>query len=162
MNIFINNEQENVAIPDDIENIIEEIAKLVLEEEKGHTNYEVSITFVDDERIKELNKIYRQKDHSTDVLSFPLQLDTGADDLEEKLHMDIEQLLGDVVISVQTAKRQAKSYGHSLVREIAYLVVHSMYHLLGYDHMEENDKKEMRAKEKEIIKKIKIFKDHTE
>lgn len=162
MNIFINNEQELVEVPENIGTTIEDIAKIILEQEKGDTNYEVSITFVDDERIKELNRIYRQKDHSTDVLSFPIESIDELDSIEQKLNLDIEKLLGDVVISLQTAKRQAKSYGHSLKREIAYLVIHSMFHLLGYDHMEESDKRIMREKEKEIVKKIKIFKSDME
>lgn len=162
MNIFINDEQEVISIPEDIGGVIENAVKTVLEQEKGDTGYEVSISFVDDERIKELNRIYRGKDSSTDVLSFPLYEDEEIETLEKNLHMDIEELLGDIVISAQTAKRQAKSYGHSLKREIAYLVVHSMFHLLGYDHMEEEDKKKMRSKEKEVIKKIRIFKDGLE
>lgn len=159
MNIFINNEQDTVEIPEDINEAIESAVKAVLEQEKGETGYEVSISFVDDERIKELNRIYRGKDAPTDVLSFPLYEDEEIESLEKSLHMDIEELLGDVVISAQTAKRQAKSYGHSFIREVAYLVVHSMLHLLGYDHMEEDDKLLMRGKEKEAIKKIKIYKD---
>jgi probable rRNA maturation factor len=162
MNIFINDEQEVISIPEDIDGVIESAVKAVLEQEKGRTDYEVSISFVDDERIKELNRIYRGKDSSTDVLSFPLYEDEEIENLEKSLHMDIEELLGDVVISAQTAKRQAKSYGHSFKREIAYLVVHSMLHLLGYDHMEDDEKREMRSREKEVIKKIKIFKDGLE
>lgn len=159
MNIFINNEQDTVEVPEDINEAIESSVKAVLEQEKGDTGYEVSISFVDDERIKELNRIYRGKDDSTDVLSFPLYEDEEIESLEKNLHMDIEELLGDIVISAQTAKRQAKSYGHSFKREVAYLVVHSMFHLLGYDHMDEDDKLLMRSKEKEAIKKIKIYKD---
>lgn len=158
MNIFINNEQDIIEIPEDINEAIESAVKAVLEQEKGETGYEVSISFVDDDRIKELNRIYRGKDASTDVLSFPLYEDEEIESLEKNLHMDIEELLGDIVISAQTAKRQAKSYGHSFKREVAYLVVHSMLHLLGYDHMEEEDKLLMRSKEKEAVKKIKIYK----
>lgn len=159
MNVFINNEQDIITIPEDINEAIEAAVKAVLEQEKGETGYEVSVSFVDDERIRELNEIYRGKDSSTDVLSFPLYEDEEIENLEKNLHMEIEELLGDIVISAQTAKRQSKSYGHSFKREIAYLVVHSMLHLLGYDHMEDDEKALMRSKEKEIIKKIKIFKD---
>ena len=162
MNIFINNEQDLVKIPEGIESVIEEIVDLVLDQEKMDKNYEVSISFVDDHRIKELNGIYRNKDAVTDVLSFPLYEDEDIEVLEEELHMDIEKLLGDIVISAETAKRQAAEYGHSLKREISYLVIHSMFHLLGYDHMTDDDKLEMGSKEKELVKKIKIFKSDLE
>lgn len=159
MDVFINDEQDKVSVPSEMEGLIKEIATLVLESEGKDTDYEVSVTFVDDERIRELNRIYREKDQATDVLSFPLLEEEAIEELEDKLGEEIVPLLGDIVISVETAQRQAEELGHSLKRELAYLVVHSMFHLLNYDHMNEEDKRVMRGKEKEIIKIIKIFRD---
>lgn len=156
MEVFINNEQDSICIPEEINGIIEEIVELILKKELSKSNYEVSISYVDDERIRELNAIYRGKDRPTDVLSFPL---LEADNLELDSSIDEgEILLGDIVISLETANRQAEEYGHTLKREICYLVIHSMYHLLGYDHMEAEEKKEMREKEKSIARDMEIFK----
>ena len=114
---------------------------------------EVSLLFVDDERIRELNRAYRNKDASTDVLSFP-QYDSIIDNGVEDAYV----YLGDVVISIDHAKSQAEEFGHSLEREIIYLAVHSLLHLLGYDHMEDQEKLRMRTQEKEILKELQIFK----
>lgn len=109
---------------------------------------EISITFVDDEEIRELNAQYRDVDKVTDVLSFP-QFESP-----EELPEEGEIILGDVVLNVEQAKRQAEEYGHSEDREIIYLFVHSLLHLLGYDHMEEDEKAEMRGAEEEIMNEL--------
>ena len=109
---------------------------------------EISITFVNDEEIRELNAQYRNVDKVTDVLSFP-QFESPEDLPEEG-----EIILGDVVLNVEQAKRQAEEYGHSEDREIIYLFVHSLLHLLGYDHMEEDEKTEMRGAEEEIMNEL--------
>ena len=109
---------------------------------------EVSVTFVEPEEIKELNAQYRGKDAVTDVLSFP-QFDDW-DDLPE----EGEIALGDVVICMERAAEQAEEFGHSLEREVLYLFVHSIYHLLGYDHMEEDEKREMREKEEAVMAEL--------
>jgi len=108
---------------------------------------EVSLVLADDEYIRVLNRQYRDKDCSTDVLSFALN------EGEEPLMVDgpEEVLLGDIIISLETATRQAEEYGHSLERELAYLTVHGILHLLGYDHMSEEDKKEMRQEEEYVL-----------
>ena len=108
---------------------------------------EVSLVLADDEYIRVLNRQYRDKDCSTDVLSFALN------EGEEPLMVDgpEEVLLGDIIISLETATRQAEEYGHSLERELAYLTVHGILHLLGYDHMTEDDKKEMRQEEEYVL-----------
>ena len=112
-------------------------------------DYEVSFSVVDEGEIQDLNRDYRGVDAVTDVLSFPLfsreELEDGA-------------ILGDIVICSQRAREQAKDFGHSYEREIVYLSVHSLLHLLGYDHEEEKDKAEMRALEKEVMKRLGIFK----
>ena len=111
----------------------------------------MAITLVDDAAIHELNRTYRGIDRPTDVLSFAL------DEGEEEPEVDddeIEHLLGDVIISAPTAVRQGEEYGHGLEREMTYLAVHGMLHLLGYDHMEEKDKLIMRKREEEVLRRL--------
>ena len=105
------------------------------------TKADVSVTFVEPEEIQELNRTYRDKDAVTDVLSFP-----QFEDLSELDELD-EICLGDVVICLERAKEQAEEFGHSLEREILYLYVHSIYHLLGYDHETDEEREEMRQLE---------------
>lgn len=152
MEIYIDNRQDKVKLDDTIYETLEEVIKecLLLEEEP--LSYEVSLSFVDNKEIRELNREYRNLDKETDVLSFPI---------EEDFLVPVP-LLGDIIISVEKALEQSIEYNHSLLREISYLTVHSMFHLLGYDHMEEEGKKLMRYKEKEVMKRLKIFKDKKE
>ena len=111
---------------------------------------EISLSLVGNKEIHQLNKQYRGKDSPTDVLSFPM--------LEEDDDLDQEMiLLGDIIISIPKAQEQAIEYRHSFEREIYYLTIHSMFHLLGYDHMEEEDKQIMRGKEKQVIKNLNIY-----
>ena len=109
---------------------------------------EVSFSFVGEDEIRELNAAYRRKDAVTDVLSFPQY-----DDLTE-LDNEEEICLGDVVICSEVARRQAEEYGHSYERELVYLFVHSILHLLGYDHMEEEERREMRSREELVMERI--------
>lgn len=115
------------------------------------TDAEVSVTFVDDLEIQELNKNYRGKDQATDVLSFPMyeaeETQIIVDDEEEDL------MLGDIIISVPSAREQALEYGHSFERELGFLMVHGFLHLLGYDHESEEMEKEMFTKQEDILKK---------
>lgn len=113
-------------------------------------NAEISLTFVTKEEIRELNNRYRGVDNHTDVLSFPL-----IEDFDE-IEPGDEYMLGDVVICLEKAKEQAEEYGHSEKREIVYLFVHSVCHLLGFDHMEEGEKCEMRHREEEIMTLLNI------
>lgn len=152
MRIYIDNRQNKVEIDQDIYKKIEIAIKETLLFEKKSLDYEISISFVDNKEIKELNKEYRNIDKETDVLSFPL---------EEEFIIPIP-LLGDIIISAEKALKQSIEYNHSLTREIVYLTVHSTFHLLGYDHMEEEQKLSMRNKEKEVIKRLKLFKDGRE
>ncbi len=112
---------------------------------KPHT--EVSVVLANDEYIHALNLEYRGKDCPTDVLSFAL----NEGDEPQIIDGPEEVLLGDIIISLETATRQAAEYGHSLERELAYLTVHGILHLLGYDHMTEEEKKEMRQEEEHIL-----------
>ena len=114
---------------------------------------ELGVTVVDDSEILELNREYREKDSVTDVLSFP-QFEGHGDLLEDLLDDEAETLIGDVVICYEQAGRQAEEYGTGLTREMLYLFVHSVMHLFGYDHMDEEDKAVMRAREEEVLSAI--------
>ena len=118
----------------------------------------ISITLTVPEVIQQANKKYRNIDKATDVLSFPM---FEREELETliKNNYDVEDVLGDLIISIPRVKEQAIEYGHSFERELAYMVVHGFYHLMGYDHMEEDDKKEMRQKEDEVLNKLGITRD---
>ncbi len=115
----------------------------------------VSITLTVPEVIHRLNKEFRQIDRPTDVLSFPM---FEPEEIKEmiKENSENEDVLGDMVISIPQVEIQAKEYGHSFLRELSYMVVHSFYHLMGYDHIEKEDKKKMRAKEDEILNRLNI------
>ena len=128
--VIITNDQNTVKIPTGIRMLIRRCCNAVLVNEKFKGSAEISVTIVDDEAIHTLNLQHRGIDRSTDVLSFPLGVD-GVYDLNNDTGA---QMLGDIVISIETAVKQADLYGHSLDREIAFLTVHSMLHLLGYDH----------------------------
>lgn len=154
MKVLFDNRQ-NINIFEDYENIVEEAIKKSLEVEGLKENYEISVSFVDNSEIKILNSQYRDVHRETDVLSFPTDM-VGIDMGE------IDTPLGDIVISVEKAEEQAADLGHSIIREIVYLTVHSMFHLMGYDHMEENDKKIMRSKEKETINLLGIYRNENE
>ncbi|MDM5338997.1 rRNA maturation RNase YbeY [Fictibacillus enclensis] len=110
---------------------------------------ELSLTFVTDERIHEINRQYRDKDRPTDVISFAME-EMGEGEIEIT-GADLPRILGDIIISVDTAKQQAEEYGHPLMREIGFLAVHGFLHLLGYDHLCEQDEKQMFGRQDEIL-----------
>ena len=114
---------------------------------------EVSLVFVDNEEIKVLNKEYREIDSATDVLSFPMYEREDLNLLKSKEFPE-EILLGDIVISLEKAQEQKTEFGHSFKRELMYLFIHGMLHLFGYDHLEEDEKKEMRSREEIILEKF--------
>lgn len=142
--VNISNTQKKVKIPTGIRLLIRRCCHAVLEFEEFDGSAEVSVRFVDNEQIRELNKEYRNIDKETDVLSFPLG-DNGVYDIN---HDTGSKLLGDIVISMEKAVEQAKLFNHPLQREIGFLTVHSMLHLLGYDH-EAGGMEEVRMREKE-------------
>lgn len=116
----------------------------------------ITITFTTPEEIRKINKKYRKIDRATDVLSFPM---FEKQELEEKIkNKDFlyEDVLGDIIISIDKVKEQAEEYGHSFERELSYMLVHGFYHLMGYDHIEEKDKKIMRPKEEKVLNTLKI------
>ena len=128
--VIISNDQTVEKLPRGLRMLIRRCCNAVLVNEQFKGSAEISVTIVDDEKIHELNKKYRNVDRSTDVLSFPL----GAEGKYDINNDTGAQMLGDIVISIEHAKKQAELYGHSFAREIAFLTVHSMLHLLGYDH----------------------------
>ena len=128
--------------------LVRRVAEQTVAAEGLSGRYELAVTLVDDGRIRELNREYRHKDDVTDVLSFPL---LGEDTAAFVLPGDAPTHLGDVVIAVGRMREQAADYGHSVERELAYLTVHGVLHLLGYDHEEEEEKVHMRAREEEIL-----------
>ena len=141
--------------------LYEEIAKKVIEkcfeiEGLRNTQLIITITLTTPENIKEINKKYRNIDKETDVLSFPM---FEREELQEKIknnQFTHEDVLGDIVISIEQVKKQAVEYGHSFERELSYMMVHGFYHLMGYDHMTEEEKKEMREKEDKVLGVLKI------
>ena len=142
--VIITNDQKEIKIPTGVRMLIRRCCNAVLVNENFEGSAEISVRFVDDEIIHELNREYRHVDRSTDVLSFPL----GENGVYDINHDTGAKILGDIVISMQHAVMQADLYGHSLQREIAFLTVHSMLHLLGYDHEAEGlERVRMREKE---------------
>jgi probable rRNA maturation factor len=146
--VLVSNLQDRVPVDDDLVQMLTGVIEAALVEEGMAKEAEVSLVFVDDAYMAELNKQYRNIDGPTDVLSFAM--------LEgEQLPGDeAEPVLGDIVISLETARRQAREFGHGFEREVAYLTVHGVLHLLGYDHMDETGKKAMRAKEEKILGQV--------
>lgn len=151
INIFLSDEQDKLSPPDDMERLIEMCAVGALEEEEIEDDAEVSVTLVDNETIRELNNEHRGIDRATDVLSFPMGDEEGFE-----VDPDTDAiLLGDIVISLERAKEQAEEYGHSYRREVAFLLTHSLFHLLGYDHVNsEEEEKIMFAKQEKVLQKL--------
>lgn len=156
--VFISNDQTEVKIPVGIRMLVRRCCHAVGEYENFEKDFEVSVTFVNDEKIHALNLEHRNIDRSTDVLSFPLG-ENGEYDINYETGAC---LLGDIVISLETACRQAQVYGHSLEREVGFLTVHSMLHLFGYDHEESSlQERIMREKEEAILGNLGISRDAT-
>ncbi|WP_315116857.1 rRNA maturation RNase YbeY [uncultured Clostridium sp.] len=163
--IYIDDRQDKIKVREDLERLIERLVDYSLKEEGVSIDYEVSILFVDNENIREINREERGKDSETDVLSFPmlhyperkvfkeayLNYEFKPEDLDED-----KLILGDIVLSLQKADEQRLEFNHSFEREVCYLIIHSILHLLGYDHMEDDEKALMRKREEEILNKFNI------
>lgn len=147
MEVYYDDRQDNIKITDEMKNLIENSIRAVLKVEELSDDVEVSVSFVGDEEIRDLNRDYRGVDKSTDVLSFPM---------EDEFIID-NRILGDVIINTRRVMEQAEELGHSHERELSYLTVHSILHLLGYDHIEDEDKREMREREKLSMKELEIY-----
>ena len=150
--IYFENDQEKAAITYKLKRLIRMSVEATLAYEEIERDLEVSVTFTDDEGIRKLNRSYRKIDRATDVLSFPLfDFDGEGDAMEEEL----DDMLGDIVLSLERAAAQADEFGHSFEREVAFLTVHSMLHLLGYDHeTSEEDELDMRRRQTEIMEML--------
>lgn len=147
MEVYYDDRQDNITITEAMKDLIEKSIKAVLKVEELDDDVEVSVSFVGDEEIRDLNRDYRGVDKSTDVLSFPM---------DDEFIID-NRILGDVIINTRRVMEQAEELGHSHERELSYLTVHSVLHLLGYDHMEDEDKIEMREREKLSMKELEIY-----
>lgn len=151
----------NVEPNEKYEEIISKVLNKCFEEENLPQNkLSVSITLTDLKNIRNLNCKHRNIDKETDVLSFPMFEKEEIDKKVAKNDFQIEDILGDMVICIPKVEEQAEEYGHSFERELSYMVVHSFYHLIGYDHMEEEPKKEMRQKEEYILKQLGITREN--
>ncbi len=148
MSLVIDNRQDKVEVGQELLKLLEGVVVAALKYEGLNPDYEVSLSFVDNEEIRSLNKLYRGKDYATDVLSFPME--------DEEFANVEEILLGDIVISVEKAVEQATEYNHAFEREMAFLTVHSMFHLMGYDHMDKEEEQEMRGKEEAVLDQLGI------
>ena len=151
MEIIISNFPEELSFPEEIEANVRAAAEVV-GQLYGVENGEVSVTLTNNEYIHTLNKEYRGIDRPTDVLSFALN-ESEEPDMVDGPAVNV---LGDLIISVERAEEQAADYGHSLRREVAFLTVHGMLHLLGYDHMEDEEREEMEAEQRFVMEKLGI------
>lgn len=149
--VIISNRQKQVKIPTGLRMLIRRCCHAVLQLEQFPDPAEISVTFVDNEQIHEMNLQYRDKDSATDVLSFPM----GENGQYDENHETGAKILGDIVISMPKAVEQAEAYGHSLSREVGFLTAHSMLHLLGYDHEKGGlDRVRMREKEERVMQSL--------
>lgn len=163
--IYTDNRQEKIEVKEELVKELEHTIEFALKEEEVNIPFEISLLFVDNDEIREINNETRNIDKETDVLSFPM-LDYPKDRVFkdvyknyefDETYMDGEELvLGDIVLSLEKALEQSNEYNHSFKREASYLVVHSVLHLLGYDHMEEDEKKVMRKREEDILGQLDI------
>lgn len=163
--LYTDNRQSKIEVTDELIELINEVCQQSLKAEEMNSPYQISLLFVDNDEIREINRDTRGIDKATDVLSFPM-LDYPKDKVFKdvyksvkfnEIYLDGEELvLGDMVLSLERAREQSIEYNHSFNREVCYLVVHSILHLLGYDHMENEEKKKMRQREEEILGNLNI------
>ncbi|MFW5649502.1 MAG: rRNA maturation RNase YbeY [Candidatus Alkaliphilus sp. MAG34] len=153
MELLVSNRQNKHEIREQLIQLFKRAAVLCLTYDNWDLNHEISLSLVDDEEIRELNKIYRGKDCPTDVLSFPLMDESQVINVADMK----EKPLGDIVISVERAMLQAKEYNHSFEREMVFLFVHSMFHLMGYNHNTGETAKYMRAGEEAVLSSLNLI-----
>lgn len=151
--------QENIQYKD----LIEKVTYMCFQEENLiNTNLYLNVILTNPETIRKTNNKYRNIDKETDVLSFPMFEKEEIEEIINKSSKDnnkMEDVLGDVMISIPKVIEQAKEYGHSVERELSYMIVHGFYHIMGYDHIEEEDKVVMRPKEENVLSKLNITRD---
>lgn len=149
MSLIIDFIDETEKVNDDDIKLVKELLDLAARIEEVEDDSEVSVTFVTNEKIQEINREYRGKDQPTDVISFAME-ELGEGEIQPN-GLDIPRILGDIIISVSKADEQAAQYGHSFKRELGFLAVHGFLHLLGYDHETSEDEKIMFSKQKEVL-----------
>lgn len=148
LELYVNDEAN--VIDESIERLVSELLAHAATEEKILSEAEVSLTFMTDEEIQAMNAEYRGVDSPTDVISFPLEEVVEGEPIVPEIE-GVPIVLGDIIISIDTAKRQAEDYGHDLKREVGFLALHGFLHLLGYDHMNKEEEKRMFTRQKEIL-----------
>ena len=131
------------------------IGQAFIEEKIDDINLYINVILTNPENIRKINNQYRNIDKETDVLSFPMFEKEEIENLKNNGNI-IEEPLGDIIISIKKVEEQAIEYGHSFERELAYMLIHGFYHLMGYDHMNDEDKKQMREKEEGVLNKLNI------
>ncbi|MGF3103756.1 rRNA maturation RNase YbeY [Rossellomorea sp. DUT-2] len=149
MTLLIDFIDETQTLSEEETNLVQNILNFAANKEEVEDDSEVSVTFVTNERIQEINREYRHKDQPTDVISFALE-ELGEDEVEI-VGGQFPRVLGDIIISIDRAKEQAEEYNHSFSRELGFLALHGFLHLLGYDHVEEMDEKKMFQRQKDIL-----------
>ncbi len=155
--VYIENEQSQTEITQAYGELLERTALYCLAEENIEVGCEINILLTDDAAIRDINRQFRDIDKPTDVLSFPMADIANGELIDEGGDFDIDEgllVIGDIVISIETAIKQAEQYMHSLERELAFLTAHGMFHLLGYDHMESRDEAVMMAKQEKVLEKL--------
>ena len=144
--LILENEQDKEELTPEIEKAIKDVCVAVMEEEECDFDAEISVTLVDNDTIRSINKEQRDIDRATDVLSFPM-LEFDEDGISDGELV----MLGDIVISMERAREQANEFGHSFLREVAFLTAHSMLHLLGYDHVDDKEGEEIMCEKQERV-----------
>ena len=156
--LLLENEQDKIELTDELIKTVEDVCNYSLKFEECNFEAEISVTFTDNENIQIINREHRNIDSPTDVLSFPmLEFDEDGNVIDDEYEYDSDEIvLGDIVISLERAAKQAEDYGYSLKREVAFLTAHSMLHLLGYDHMDAEEEKVMFSKQEQILEDLGI------
>ncbi len=157
--LIIENEQNKEEFSPELEEVILSVCESVMNEEECNFDAQISLTLTDNENIRLINNEHRGIDSPTDVLSFPmLEFDDEGQIIDNEFEYDDDLImLGDIVISLERAREQSIEFGHSFKREVAFLVAHSMLHLLGYDHMEEEEEKIMCQKQEKVLNSLGIL-----
>ena len=157
MNEIVQIEYEGIEPKKEYEELIQIVMERCFKEEQLlQANLYIAVTLTTPQNIQTLNQQYRNIDKETDVLSFPMFEKEELEKIQKQTNHTVHEVLGDIVISIPRVEEQAIEYGHSFERELAYMLVHGFYHLMGYDHIEEKDKLQMRPKEETILQDLKI------
>lgn len=154
MNIYMTD--ENNRLTEEQRQLVESILIYTAEQEEVDPNSELSVTFVSNDEIQEINREWRGKDQATDVISFAME-ELGEDEIDFGLLEDEPVVLGDLIISVERCREQAAEYGNHFERELGFLAVHGFLHLLGYDHIEKADEEVMTKRQEEILHHFELF-----